>query len=162
MWKRTENVYIFLKGNYRRSQGLTSRFWEGSDAWFKNPFIVSRVSQYWRFLPGNSVLANLWLLIVEGGWTNSVVSEHWFIWKYTQNIKAVLHYDSQELSVIPFGISTHRGSGHLLHNIISFCDLHLLFLCKAIWIPFPYRNPAILLVLFQNFWRLPEKKKEPW
>lgn len=151
MHEKTENVYIFaiqvqLKIKFRRPWGLNFLFWEGSDPWFKNPFIVSRVSQYWRFLPGDSVLANLWLLIMEGGWMNSVLSEHWFICKYTQNIKAVPHYDSQEPSAIPFGISTHKGSGHLLHNITSFCNLHLFFLLKVIWIPFPYRNSATLLV----------------
>lgn len=162
MCKRTENIYIFVKSSYGRSGGMTSLFWEGSDAWLKNPFIVSRVSQYWGFLPRDSVLANLWLLTVEGQRMNSVLSEHRFICRYSENIKAVLHYDSQEPSAIPFGISTHRGSGHLFHNITSFCNLQLLSLCKAIWLPIPYRNSATLLVLFQNFWQLPERKREPW
>lgn len=119
MCKRTENVYIFVKSN-SRPQGLTSPFWEGFVVWLKNPFIVLRVAQYWRFLPGDSVLANLlWLLTVEGEWMNSVFPKHWFIYKYTQNNEAVLRSDSQEPSAIPFCISTHRGSGPLLHNIPS-------------------------------------------
>lgn len=95
-------------------------------------------------------------------WINSIILEYWLICKYTQNIKAALSYDSQEPSAIPFGISTHRISGHLFHNIISFCNLHLLFpissslIYLCLW-KFSYSSTS----LPQNFWRLPEREKEP-
>lgn len=116
------------------------------------------------FSLGIKVLANLvWLLTMVAEGINLIISEYWFICKYTQNIKAVLCCDSQEPSAIPFGISTHRINGHLFHNITSFCNLHLLFPFSSSLIYFClWKFSYSSTVLPQNFWRLPERERKPW